>query len=115
LLQNVEITNQSYETLLTTKGENVFIFLDPPYWNARNFSLYGKNGNLNKFFDHKEFAKMVEKCQRTWLITCDDSDFINNLFPFAHINHWKMKYNGMHKSKAVEGKELFITNYDPFE
>jgi DNA adenine methylase len=115
LLQNVEITNQNYETLLTTKGENVFIFLDPPYWNARNFSLYGKNGNLNKFFDHKQFAKMVEKCQHTWLITCDDSDFINNLFPFAHINHWEMKYNGMHKNKAVEGKELFITNYDPFE
>jgi len=115
LLKNVEVTNESYEKLLSEEGKDVFIFLDPPYWQSRNSPLYGKNGNLNKFFDHKQFAEDVKKCKHTWLITCDDSDLIRDLFSFAHINPWKMKYNGLHKKKAVEGKELFITNYEPYK
>jgi DNA adenine methylase len=113
LLKNAKITNENYDQILLEEGKDVFIFLDPPYWNARNFPLYGKNGNLNKFFDHKQFAENVKKCKHTWLITCDDSDPIRDLFSFAHIYPWEMKYNGMHKKKAIEGKELFITNYEP--
>ncbi|MGD0451710.1 MAG: DNA adenine methylase [Candidatus Bathyarchaeia archaeon] len=113
LLNNVSITNQSYENLLFEEGKNVFIFLDPPYWKARNFPLYGKKGNLNKFFDHQDFAEKIKKCKHTWLITCDDSELIHELFSFAYIYPWKMKYNGMHKKKAIEGEELFITNYEP--
>lgn len=114
LLKNVKITNESYEQTLFEKGEGVFIFLDPPYWTARNFPLYGKNGNLNKFFDHEQFAENVKKCKHKWLITCDDSDLMRSLFSFAsYVYPWKMKYNGMHKKKAIEGKELVITNYEP--
>jgi DNA adenine methylase len=115
LLQGVEITNEDYEALLAKQGKSVFIFLDPPYWNARNFALYGKNGDLNKFFDHERFAKTVKQCKHNWLITCDDSYLIRDLFSFAQIYPWEMKYNGMHKKKAIEGKELFITNYNPFK
>lgn len=110
LLKNVKITNESYERLLFREGKDVFIFLDPPYWTQRKSPLYGKSGNLNKFFDHEQFAENVKKCKHKWLITCDDSDFIRELFSFAHVYPWEMKYNGMHKKKAVNGKELFITN-----
>ena len=117
-LNNVDITKNSYENLLLEKGEKVFVFLDPPYWTARNFPLYGKKGDLNKFFNHKEFAENVKTCKHTWLITCDDSEFMRDLFSFAKIypykiTPWELKYNGMHKKKAILGKELFITNYDP--
>jgi DNA adenine methylase len=114
LLKKVKITNESYEQLLFEKGKNTFIFLDPPYWTARRSPLYGKNGHLNKFFDHKQFAEDVRKCKHRWLITCDDSNRMRDLFSFArHIRPWKMKYNGLHKKKATEGKELLIMNYDP--
>jgi DNA adenine methylase len=113
LLKNVEITNESYEHLLFEEGKGVFVFLDPPYWNARKSPLYGKNGDLNKFFDHKQFAENVKKCKHKWLITCDDSNLIRSLFSFAHIYPWEMKYNGLNKKKAIKGKELFITNYVP--
>ncbi len=115
LLENVEITRESYEQLLSEGGKNVFIFLDPPYWNARKFPLYGKNGDLNKSFDHTAFAENVKNCRHKWLITCDDSPLIRKLFSsFAHINiiQWEMQY-GMNKKKAIKGKELFITNYEP--
>jgi len=113
LLRNVKITNVSYEHILLESGRNVFVFLDPPYWKARNFPLYGKNGNFNKFFNHEEFANYVRKCKHRWLITCDDSDHMRNLFSFTpYVYPWEMKYNGMHKKKAIEGKELFISNYE---
>ena len=113
ILRNVLITNESYEKLLFESGEEVFIFLDPPYWNARNFPLYGKKGDMNKFFDHKLFAEDLKKCKHKWLITCDDTEYIRNLFSFArHIEPWEMKYNGMNKKQAINGKELFITNYE---
>jgi DNA adenine methylase len=114
LLNNVEITDESYERLLLKKGKDVFIFLDPPYWKARSFSLYGKNGLMNRFFDHRKFAENVRKCKHKWLITCDDAPEMRDLFSFApHIYSWKMMYSGLHKKKAIQGKELFITNYEP--
>jgi len=41
----------------------VFIFLDPPYWRARKFPLYGKKGDLNKYFDHEQFAANVREAK----------------------------------------------------
>lgn len=113
LLRDVRITNESYEQLMFEKGNDVFIFMDPPYWKTRDYALYGKSGSLNKSFDHRKFAENIRECKHTWLITCDDTEFIHNLFSFApYISPWKMKYNGMHREKAIEGKELFILNYD---
>jgi len=113
LLKNVKITNESYESLLSKKGKNVFIFLDPPYWKTRNSRLYGKNGNLSKIFKHKEFAENVRKCKHKWLITSDDSSLMRELFtPFAKVvKPWEMRYGMNHKQ--IKGKELFITNCEP--
>lgn len=112
-LQNVEITNESYEHLLSDEGNDVFIFLDPPYWKSRKSCLYRENGrvrgNLSKSFDHTQFAENVKKCKHKWLITCDDSNIIRELFSFAHIYPWEMQY-GMIKNRQIKGKELFITN-----
>jgi len=113
ILPGVKITKNNYPSLLSKEGENVFIFLDPPYWNSRKSPLYGKNGKLNKFFNHKTFAENVKECKHKWLITCDDSEVIRKLFSsFAYITPWGMKYNGFNKKKAINGKEVFITNYE---
>ena len=45
-LKNVEVLNVDYKELLSNEGEDVFIFLDPPYSNAVKSKLYGKNGDL---------------------------------------------------------------------
>ena len=79
------ITNYDYEELVKKEGENVFIFLDPPYYSATKSALYGKNGNLHKSFDHQRFAENMKNCEHKWLITYDDSAYIRNLFSFAHI------------------------------
>ncbi|MDD4236925.1 MAG: DNA adenine methylase [Bacteroidales bacterium] len=107
------ITNLDYEDLVKSKGKNVFIFLDPPYYSAKKSALYGKNGNLHKSFDHKRFADTMKNCKHKWLITYDDSEYIRELFSFANIISWDLTY-GMRNVSAgsnQNGKELFISNY----
>lgn len=120
LIQDIKITNDNYEKSLKANGDNVFIFLDPPYFNARESKLYGKKGDLHREFDHKHFAKLMEKCNHKWLITCDDSPQIRELFDFAkYVSAWELQYGvnngktpGDASKKAKKGKELFIYNYN---
>lgn len=107
------ITNLDYEELVKREGENVFIFLDPPYYSATKSALYGKNGNMHKTFDHVKFAENMKNCNHKWLITYDDSEYIRELFSFANIMPWELMY-GMRNVTAganQKGKELFISNY----
>jgi len=107
------ITNLDYEELVKKDGENVFIFLDPPYYSATKSALYGKNGNMHKSFDHVKFAENMKNCKHKWLITYDDSEYIRDLFSFANIMPWELMY-GMRNVTAgadQKGKELFISNY----
>lgn len=117
LLNNIEITNVDYSELLQKKGEEVFIFLDPPYFSATKSALYGKNGKLHKIFDHQRLAENLQKCPHKWLITYDNSEYIRNLFSFAYINSWNLMYGmrNITKHSNQKGEELFISNYPIFE
>ncbi len=113
ILENTKITNLDFEEVINKDGEDVFLFLDPPYFSATKSALYGKNGNLHKNFDHVRFAKTMQSCKHKWLITYDDSDYIRELFSFANIQSWNITY-GMRNvtdSSNQIGKELFISNY----
>ena len=85
-LSEVKITNQDYSESLSHDGDDVFIFLDPPYWKATESKLYGTRGALHTSFDHVQFAENMKKCQHKWLITYDDSPMIRDLFDFADIS-----------------------------
>ena len=112
-LRNVNITCEDYADVLFQEGENVFLFLDPPYWKATASKLYGVRGSLHTTFDHAQFAEHMKKCPHKWLITYDDSPVIRELFDFAEIQEWTLQYgmNNYRKATAAKGKELFIKNY----
>lgn len=107
------ITNLDYEELVKEEGENVFIFLDPPYYSATKSALYGKNGNMHKSFDHIKFAETMRNCEHKWLITYDDSEYIRDLFSYANIIPWDLTYGMRNVTDGSDqkGKELFISNY----
>lgn len=113
LLQGVTITQEDYESLLLTTGENVFIFLDPPYFSATGSRLYGKKGQLHTQFDHERFAHLLKSCPHKWLVTYDDSPYIRELFSFAHLTTWELQYgmNNYKQSHAEKGHELFLSNF----
>jgi DNA adenine methylase len=110
---NVEVTQGDYERLLQAPGENVFIFLDPPYWSATASKLYGVKGDLHTSFDHERFAENMRRCPHRWLITYDDSPKIRELFSFAHVSEWEFQYgmNNFKQATAAKGREIFIKNY----
>ena len=117
ILNDTTITNYDYQEVIEKEGENVFIFLDPPYYSATKSALYGKNGNMHKTFDHKRFANVLENTNHKWLITYDDSEYIRDLFSFAYINEWSLTYGmrNVNENSNQNGKELFISNYDLIE
>ena len=112
-LSGVKITNEDYTNALFHSGDNVFIFLDPPYWKTAESKLYGTRGALHTAFDHELFADNMKKCPHKWLITYDDSPMIRDLFDFADIHEWTLQYgmNNYRKDSAAKGHELFIKNY----
>ncbi|PLZ95629.1 modification methylase [Fischerella thermalis CCMEE 5268] len=113
LTDDIKITNLDYTELLILEGEQVFLFLDPPYFVATKSKLYGKAGNLHTCFDHQKFAETVQKCHHSWLITYDDSPQIRDNFKSMNIYAWELQYgmNNYKQSEAAKGKELIITNY----
>lgn len=113
LLKNTTITNIDYQALIEAPGENVFLFLDPPYYSATKSALYGKNGKLHKAFDHERFADVLKDCAHQWLITYDDSSYIRELYNDSNILSWDLTYGmrNVTKNSNQLGKELFISNY----
>lgn len=113
ILLNTKISNLDYEEVILAHGNDVFVFLDPPYYSATKSALYGKNGSLHKMFNHERFANVMKQSKHRWLITYDDSEFIRNLFSFAYIKTWDLTYGmrNVNKESNQLGKELFISNY----
>jgi len=113
ILPNTEITNYDYQQVIEKSGDDVFLFLDPPYYSATKSALYGKNGNLHKQFDHIRFAQVIKNCNHKWLITYDDSEHIRELFDFAKIVPFKLMYGMRNQTENSDqnGKEIFISNY----
>ncbi|OFY62313.1 MAG: modification methylase [Bacteroidetes bacterium RIFCSPLOWO2_02_FULL_36_8] len=113
VINGTKITNLDFQKVIEKEGENVFLFLDPPYFSATKSSLYGKNGNLHKGFDHIRFAETMKNCNHKWLITYDDSDYIRQLFSFANIIPWDLTYGMRNQTETSDqtGKELFISNF----
>lgn len=114
VIKNTEITNLDFQTVIEKEGENVFIFLDPPYFSATKSALYGKNGKLHKGFDHERFAQVMKNATHKWLITYDNCDYIKDLFSFAHIVEWDLMYGMRNQTENSNqlGKEVFIANFE---
>lgn len=110
-LKDVRITCQDFETAITEPGDDVFVFLDPPYFTATK--LYGHNGSLHAF-DHWRLAKLLQQTSHRFLITYDDCAEIRELYKWANIKDWQLQY-GMNncnlKKQSKIGNELFISNY----
>jgi DNA adenine methylase len=114
VVKHIEFDSKDYTDLLFREGENVFIFLDPPYYSAVESRLYGKKGRLHIDFNHDKFFENLIKCRHKWLITYDNSEYIRELFRDFYQVEWELQYgmNNYKQQRASKGKELLIANYD---
>lgn len=117
ILQEVKITSISYEEVLQTDGEDVLIYIDPPY--LRNTNL-DKNSRLYKhnfeIEDHKILCENIKKCKHKIILSYDDDPFIRNMYKDFNMGKGSWTYCGTssaktHSKSKKTGKELIITNY----
>ncbi|MBZ0189043.1 MAG: DNA adenine methylase [Candidatus Obscuribacterales bacterium] len=118
-MQDTRITHGDFQNVIQAPGEDVFLFLDPPYFTAKK--LYGRDGKLHEF-DHERLADLLKNTPHRFLITYDNCQEIRDLYTWAHlkskneidISQWSLQYGmnncGLDKSSKL-GEELFIKNY----
>ena len=114
-LKNVKITSGNYSSLLKAPGKKVFLFVDPPYENAKSSKLYGKGGVNGTNFDKDGLFADLKECKYDWLLTYDKTDAVYNSYAqFALVNERLVQYGTNFRGKkkpAKKGMELFIHNY----
>jgi DNA adenine methylase len=114
LIKKWKITNIDYSEVMNAPGEDVFVFLDPPY-DIKDF-LYGKDREMHKSFDHDKFANDVYKCPHKFMITYNVNDRLLELYKDYHLEYWKLRYSMVHRGdKNTQDNvktELLVTNYD---
>ncbi|MBD5166258.1 MAG: DNA adenine methylase [Helicobacter sp.] len=113
IFDNFSFTFNDYQELLYKNGENVFIFLDPPYFSANKSRLYGKRGDLHTNFNHEDLYENLKNIKHKFLLTYDDSDYIRKLYKDFYLQEWTLQYgmNNYKQEKANAGKELLISNF----
>lgn len=109
-LQNFQATNLSvssgdfHQTIVN--HSNSFLYLDPPYLIEN--SLYGKNGDTHKGFDHEGLCSLLQHRDK-WVLSYNDSRLIRDMYKKFRFFKPQWKY-GMSADK--ESRELLIISND---
>ena len=114
IIQPWRITNQDYRNLMTEPGEDVFIFLDPPY--LIKDMLYGKDKVMHSGFSHEDFVKSCKETPHNWMITYNEHPWLREQFSDYHMENFEFRYSLAHRAANKNKKvELLIMNYTPPE
>lgn len=115
-LQNVKVTNVSYQDLVNLPGDDVSLFLDPPYLQ--------KGGQCYDFAftleDHQEFAEVVSKCPHRYVVTIDDCKELRDIWSKLVPSHlilsetWLYSMTDRRDENRV-GKEMFISDQRSYD
>jgi DNA adenine methylase len=114
VIEPIQFYCEDYRYLLDQPGDEVFLFLDPPYYSATRSKLYGKGGILHTQFDHEKMLSCLKESPHKWLITYDNSDHIKELYKDFYQVEWKLQYGMTNKNNtgSRSGNEVLIANYD---
>ena len=111
-LAGVAVTSLDFAEVIQAPGEDVFVFLDPPYYTAQR--LYGRAGGLHEF-DHERLAAVLKETQHRFLMTYDDCPEVRALYNWANVQAWQLQYgmnNCSRDNLSKIGSELFVSNYE---
>ena len=110
IIQPWRITNLDYSEVMQADGDNVFLFLDPPY--KIGTYLYGSNAELHKNFKHEDFHESCNLCKHDWFVTYNNDDDLKEMYKDYHQEEFKITYSMKHRPDNKLKKELLVVNYD---
>lgn len=114
ILKDVKITTDDYKEVIEKDGDNVVIYIDPPYVVntklARTSQLYKHSFTLD---DHLLLRDILLSCKHNLVISYDDDKdgLIRELYKDFNISEFNHTYCGTTCKKKKSGKELLITNF----
>jgi DNA adenine methylase len=85
---------------LNRKREDIFIYLDPPYY-QKGADLY-MNFYMKK--DHEKLSKAVRSLRKKWMVSYDNHDFILNLY----AEHNRVVYKLSQSASNRVGDEILV-------
>jgi DNA adenine methylase len=118
VLQEVNFVNSDFAVLddVIDDINGYFIYLDPPYCDNKDKGLYGKKGELHKYFNHDDLFKWVDKHAKNnkIMLSYDDSPYIRELYKDYNIYSFDFVYSMTNTGGNLckLGKEIVITNYE---
>lgn len=105
--RNDNFTVQQMDFKASIKAnKNVFLYLDPPY--IIESTLYGKNGNTHKGFDHEGLCEIL-KNRNNWILSYNDCKEVRSMYEGYEMIMPFWKY-GMSNNKS--SKEILIFSED---
>ncbi len=110
-LKGVKITSLDFEkVILAPSKKNVFMFVDPPYYEADQKRAY-KHSFTEK--DHKRLVYVLKKTKHKFCLTYDNCETIRKLYKWAYIYPVSWRYHTANSNKATRkmGSELIISNF----
>lgn len=102
---NLSVQKQDYKLTFFYDTIN-FMYLDPPY--LIQSSLYGRNGNTHKGFDHQGLWKLLTG-RSNWILSYNNCEEIREMYKNFRMLFPKWKY-GMSSDKY--SKEVLILSND---
>ena len=117
IIKNAKVTCGDYNKVLSEDGEDVVVYIDPPYCVntklEKNSKLYKHNFEEK---DHYELNENIKNCKHKIVLSYDDSTFIRKLYKDFNIFKLNWTYCGTSSAKTHSktkkvGKELIITNF----
>ena len=114
MLKDVKMTSSDFSEVITapSQGKQVLLFLDPPYFRAKQKSHYTFPFTKE---DHIRLMNLLKSTKHKFFLTYDDCPEIREMYSWAKIYPIQFYYR-IESSKAVGGRkkgfELVITNYD---
>ncbi len=105
LLQNVRIENEDYAKFLFEDKEDIFIFIDPPYFLADG--THKKNRLYPTTFNHERLNDLLKQTKHKFLLTYDDCLYIRKLYKDYRIEVFYQYY----PLSRRYGRQVAIMNY----
>ena len=97
-----------------TKVKDAFIYLDPPYEIGSH--LYGKKGDMHRYFDHDDFSEKCGECRQDLLVSYNSSQLVRDRFSdwkaIEYEHTYTMRSTSTYTKAQKNRKELVLLNYD---
>lgn len=112
-LEGVKLTSFDFSRVINADGENVLIYVDPPYYLPPKHKHYRCGFDPQ---DHVRLAECLRKTKHKFFLTYDDCPEIRKLYSWANLYSVNFVYrvdnSVMNGGNRQLGFELIITNYD---